>query len=138
MPPVMNNSSGHFIQIGLGQAGLLRPAGVQTFHDLNFKISSNLIESGKILTAIKACYIRNMGQSSSDTAHGMSLVKFSLEALNSVRNFSRSKKVLTGSLSDRITCCNQLIRLQIPVSPKNIAYSTIHLLRIRPGCSSPS
>jgi len=70
MPPVMDNGSGHFIQIGLGQASLLRPTGVETFHDLNGEISSDLIWSGKIVTAVKAGYIGNMGQSSGDTAHG--------------------------------------------------------------------
>jgi hypothetical protein len=69
MPAVMDNGSGHFIQIGLGQASLLRPTGVKTFHDLDFEISSDLTGSGKIFTAVKAGYIGNRGQSSGDTAH---------------------------------------------------------------------
>jgi hypothetical protein len=67
---MMDNGSGHFIQIGLGQASLLSPTGVETFHNLNFEISSDLIGSGKIFTAVKAGDIGNMGQSSGDTAHG--------------------------------------------------------------------
>jgi hypothetical protein len=70
MPLVMDNGSGHFIQIGLGKASFLRPTGVETFHDLNFEISSDLIGSGKIVTAVKAGDIGNMSQSSDDTAHG--------------------------------------------------------------------
>jgi hypothetical protein len=70
MPLVMDNGSGHFIQIGLGQASLFRPTGVETFHDLNGEISSDLIGSGKIFTAVKSGDIGNMGQSSGDTAHG--------------------------------------------------------------------
>jgi hypothetical protein len=70
MPAVMQNGSGHFIQIGLGQASLSRPTGVKTFHDLNFEISSDLIGSGKIVTPVEAGYIGNMGQGSGDTAHG--------------------------------------------------------------------
>jgi hypothetical protein len=70
MPAVMDNGSGHFIQVGLGQAGLLRPTGGETFHDLNFEKSSDLIGSGKIGTTVKAGNIGNMGQSSGNTAHG--------------------------------------------------------------------
>jgi hypothetical protein len=69
MPAVMDNGSRHFIQIGLGQASLFRPTGVETFHDCNFEISSDLTGSGKIVSPVEAGYIGDMGQGSGDTAH---------------------------------------------------------------------
>lgn len=51
----MNNGAGHFIQIGLCQAGFLRPAGAKTLHDLDFEIAFYLI---RILKIFSACQTR--------------------------------------------------------------------------------
>jgi hypothetical protein len=105
MPLVMDNGSGHFIQIGLGQASLLRPTGVETFHDLNGEISPDLIGSGKIVTAVKAGGIGNIGQSSGDTAHGHIPGEIFYQKAVS-KFFCRIKKLLVPSLSDGVSGSN--------------------------------